>query len=145
MELAELLNSGMKVISLKISPRLVKPTPPVIRFSFLVHLRNWRGWSLLFGTLVLGFLPSCSGPNLRSSYDPTYEVIDRGGLDILIRGRACAVEEQEAERLARETVGFHLRSVVKGERYLPKFRTVRVYSDGNRWCAEVAVRPQKPD
>ncbi|MEE2715855.1 MAG: hypothetical protein VX610_00390 [SAR324 cluster bacterium] len=104
-----------------------------------------QGRLLLCGLLALGLLPACGAFSLRSSYDPTYEVIDRGGLDVLIRGRACAVEEQEAERLARETVGFHLRSVVKGERYIPKFKTVRIYADGNRWCAEVAVRPQRPD
>ena len=144
MALAELLNSKNEEDQFENPPKTCQAATLAMRF-FLINLHNRQGRFLLYSVLALGFLTACGGFSMRSSYDPTYEVIDRGGLDVLIRGRACAVEEQEAERLARETVGLHLRSVVKGERYLPKFRTVRVYSDGNRWCAEVAVRPQKPD
>ena len=144
MALAELLNSKNEEDQFENPPKTCQADTLAMRF-FLINLHNRQGRFLLYSVLALEFLTACGGFSMRSSYDPTYEVIDRGGLDVLIRGRACAVEKQEAERLAQETAGFHLRSVVKGERYIPKFKTVRIYADGNRWCAEVAVRPQRLD
>ncbi len=97
--------------------------------------------------LSVGLLGACSSNSsdlFRSTFDPRYEVADKGGLDATVRGRACALDPQEARRAAENTAAFHLRSVVGNERYLPRFKEIGRSSSGGQTCVEVLATPQVP-
>ena len=87
---------------------------------------------------------SSSGNKFRASYDPEYEVADRGMLKVIVKGRACAFIAENAILYARQTAEFHLRSVVGNQNHRKEFKEVDRYFDGDQICVEMSAAAMPP-
>ena len=79
-----------------------------------------------------------------ASYDSEYKVADRGKLDVIVKGRACALLADEAVLYARQIAEFHLRSVVGSQNYRKEFKEVDRYYDGDKICVEMSAAALPP-
>lgn len=79
-----------------------------------------------------------------ASYDPEYKVADRGKLDVIVKGRACALLADDAVLYARQTAEFHLRSVVGSQNHRKEFQEVDRYYDGDKICVEMSAAALPP-
>ena len=79
-----------------------------------------------------------------ASYDPEYKVADRGKLDVIVKGRACAFLANNAVLYARQTAEFHLRSVIGSQNHRKEFQEVDRYFDGDKICVEISVAALPP-
>jgi len=110
----------------------------------------FKGTSLLIrfflSVAVLSLLMACTPVNdhFKTTYDPEYRTIDRGGINAVVSGGACSRSEQEAVRAARKAAEYNLRTVIGGKRYLVKVRNIRVYREGGSICADVTVGATDP-
>ena len=80
-----------------------------------------------------------TGKKFQASYDPEYKVADRGKLDVIVKGRACALLAEDAVLYARQTAEFHLRSVVGSQNHRKEFHEVDRYYDGDKICVEMSA------
>ena len=87
---------------------------------------------------------SSNGKKFLASYDPEYKVADRGKLDVIVKGRACALLDDDAVLYARQTAEFHLRSVVGSQNHRKEFQEVDRYYDGDKLCVEISVAALPP-
>ena len=85
-----------------------------------------------------------NGKKFLASYDPEYKVADRGLLDVIVRGRACALLADDAVLYARQTAEFHLRSVVGSQNHSKEFQEVDRYYDGDKICVEMSAAALPP-
>ena len=79
-----------------------------------------------------------------ASYDPEYKVADRGKLDVIVKGRACAHLADDAVLYAMQTAEFHLRSVVGSQNHRKEFQEVDRYYDGDKICVEMSAAALPP-
>ena len=87
---------------------------------------------------------SSNGKNFFVSYDSGYKVADRGKLDVIVKGRACALLADDAVLYARQTAEFHLRSVVGSQNHRKEFQEVDRYYDGDKICVEMSAAALPP-
>ena len=87
---------------------------------------------------------SSTGNKFLASYDPEYKVADRGKLDVIVKGRACALLADDAVLYARQTAEFHLRSVVGSQNHRKEFQEVDRYYDGDKICVEMSAAALLP-
>ena len=87
---------------------------------------------------------SSNGEKFLASFDPEYKVADRGLLDVIVKGRACALLADDAVLYARQTAEFHLRSVVGSQKHRKKFQEVDRYYDGDKICVEMSATALPP-
>ncbi len=87
---------------------------------------------------------SSTGNKFLASYDLEYKVADRGKLDVIVKGRACALLAEDAVLYARQTAEFHLRSVVGKQNHRKTFKEVRRYNVGNKICVEMSATALPP-
>ena len=80
----------------------------------------------------------------QTFYDPEFKVADRGMLDVIVLGRACASLLQDAISGAKRTAEFHLRSVVGNQNHRKKFQEVDRYYDGDKICVEMSAAALPP-
>ena len=92
--------------------------------------------------LIIGC--SFNGENFLASYDQEYKVADRGKLDVIVKGRACALLADDAVLYARQTAEFHLRSVVGSQNHRKEFQEVDRYYDGDKICVEISAAALPP-
>ncbi len=109
-------------------------------------LRNIMRLYILFYFICFFIFTGCSsvGEKFRSTYDPKYQVYDKGGLDAVVKGRSCAMTNRDAVAGAKQSAEYHLRSVIGNQRYIPKFEEVRRYSEDGKYCVEMSVSAAKP-
>ena len=79
-----------------------------------------------------------------ASYDPEYKVADRGKLDVIVKGMACAHLADDAVLYARQTAEFHLRSVIGSQNHRKEFQEVDRYYDGDKICVEMSAAALPP-
>ena len=79
-----------------------------------------------------------------ASYDPEYKVVDRGKLDVIVKGRACALLAADAVLYARQTAEFQLRSVVGSQNHRKEFQEIARYYDGDKICVEMSAAALPP-
>ena len=101
---------------------------------------------ILFFIISQILFSGCSsiGNKFQASYDPEYKVADRGKLDVIVKGRACALLADEAVIFARQTAEFHLRSVVGSQNHRKEFQEVDRYYDGDKICVEMRAAALPP-
>ena len=87
---------------------------------------------------------SSTGNKFQASYDPEYKVTDRGKLDVIVKGRACALLADDAVLYARKTAEFHLRSIVGSQNHRKEFQEVDRYYDGVKICVEMSAAALPP-
>ena len=90
-------------------------------------------WQILFN--------GCSSydNHFRAIYDPEYKVVDRGNLEVIVKGRACALLLDDAIMYASQTAEFHLRSVIGDQNHRKEFKEVDRYIVGEQICVEMSV------
>ena len=103
----------------------------IILFIFFIHI------------LFNGCSPF-DGSELQTFHDLEYRVADRGMLDVIVIGRACASLLQNAISGAKHTAEFHLRSVVGNQKHRKKFQEVDRYYDGDKICVEMSAAALPP-
>ena len=101
---------------------------------------------VLFFIISQSLFSGCSynGKNFLAYYDSEYKVADRGKLDVIVKGRACALLADDAVLYARQTAEFHLRSVVGSQNHRKKFQEVDRYYDGDKICVEMSAAALPP-
>ena len=101
---------------------------------------------ILFFIISQILFSGCSSTvnKFQASYDPEYKVADRGKLDVIVKGRACALLADDAVIFARKTAEFHLRSVVGSQNHRKEFQEVDRYYDGDRICVETRAAALPP-
>ena len=87
---------------------------------------------------------SSTGNKFLASYDPEYKVADRGKLNVIVKGRACALIADDAVLYARQTAEFHLRSVIGSQNHRKEFQEVDRYYDGYKICVEMSAAALPP-
>ena len=87
---------------------------------------------------------SSAGKKFQAYYDPEYKVKDRGMLEVMVKGRACAFLADDAVLYARQTAEFHLRSVVGNINHRKKFKEEDRFMDGDQICVEMSVTALPP-
>ena len=87
---------------------------------------------------------SSTGNKFLASYDPEYKVVDRGKLDVIVKGMACALLADHAVLNARQTAEFHLRSVVGSQNHRKVYQEVDRYYDGDKICVEMSAAALPP-
>jgi len=87
---------------------------------------------------------SSTGNKFLASYDPEFKVADRGKLNVIVKGRACAFLADDAVLSARQTAEFHLRSVVGSQSHRKEFLEVDRYYDGDKICVEMSAAALPP-
>ena len=87
---------------------------------------------------------SSTGNKFLTSYDAEYKVADRGKLDVIVKGKACALRADNAVLYARQTAEFHLRSVVGSQNHRKEFQEVDRYYDGDKICVEMSAAALPP-
>ena len=103
----------------------------IILFFFFSHI------------LFYGCFPVV-GNNLHTFHDLEYKVADRGKLDVVVLGRACASLLQDAISGAKRTAEFHLRSVVGNQNHRKKFQEIDRYYDRDKICVEISAAALPP-
>jgi len=95
-------------------------------------------WQILFN--------GCSSDDnhFRSIYDPEYKVVDRGKLEVIVKGRACSLLLNDAILYASQTAEFHLRSVIGNQNHRKEFKEVDRYIVGEQICVEMSVAALPP-
>ena len=81
-----------------------------------------------------------SGKDFKTFYDSKYEVIDRGGKNVIVKSRACSIFPKQAIAAARRTAEYHLRSVIGFQNHKKEFNTINHYNDGLKTCVEISAR-----
>ena len=98
---------------------------------------------ILFGViLIMGC--TASKKKYQTFYDPEYNVMDRGGLDVKVISRACSEIFEEALSAAKNNGKFHLRSVIGNKNHLIKFKEVGSYIKQNKICVEMSASSFSP-
>ena len=87
---------------------------------------------------------SSAGKKFRAYYDPEYKVEDRGMLEVMVKGRACAFLADDAVLYARQTAEFHLRSVLGNINHRKEFKEVDRFIDGDQICVEMSATALPP-
>ncbi|MBC8257935.1 MAG: hypothetical protein H8E38_02875 [SAR324 cluster bacterium] len=82
--------------------------------------------------------------SFQTYYDSEYKVVDQGKLDVIVKGRACALLEKDAVSGAKRAAEYHLRSVIGNQYYHKRFKEVRRYSDGDKTCVEISAAALSP-
>ena len=101
---------------------------------------------ILFFIIIQILFSGCSstGNKFLAFYDPEYKVADRGKLDVIVKGRACALLPDDAVLYARQTAEFYLRSVVGNQNHRKEFQEVDRYYDGDKICVEMSAAALPP-
>ena len=86
----------------------------------------------------------CSWNKLHTFHDLEYKVADRGMLEVIVLGRACASLLRDAISGAKRTAEFHLRSVVGNQIHRKKFQEVDRYHEGDKICVEMSAAALPP-
>ena len=123
------------VLSLENESRVVKPPLYKIMQNIII--------SAIFYIILFN---GCSSnvQNLKSSFDPEYQVVDRGNIDVIVKSRACAFIAEDAVSGAKRNAAFHLRSVIGAQNYRSEFHEVKRYNEGNKICVEISVASLPP-
>jgi hypothetical protein len=87
---------------------------------------------------------SSTAEKIKASYDPDYEVLDRGKLDVIVKSRACALIAEDAVSGAKRNAQFHLRSVIGDQNHRREFQEVKRYNEGQKICVEMSVSALTP-
>ena len=87
---------------------------------------------------------SLAGKKFKASYDPEYKVVDRGKLEVIVKGRACSLLLNDAILYASKTAEFHLRSVIGNQNHRKEFKEVDRYIVGEQICVEMSVAALPP-
>ena len=99
---------------------------------------------LFFSHILFNGCSPVVGNKLQTFHDLEYKVADRGMLDVIVLGRACASLLQDAISGAKRTAEFHLRSVVGNQNHRKKFQEVDRYYDGDMICVEMSAAALPP-
>ena len=94
---------------------------------------------LILATLILINGCATTKKKYQTFYDPEYNVIDRGTLDVKLISRACSETFEEALSAARNNGKFHMRSVVGNKKHGIKFKEVGSYIKKDKICVEVSA------
>jgi len=98
---------------------------------------------ILFG-LIMIIGCAASKQKYQTFYDPEYEVIDRGALDVKVISRACSEKFKDALSAAKNNGKFHLRSVVGAKNHGIKFKEVGSYIKQDKICVEMRASSYPP-
>lgn len=93
--------------------------------------------SLLLFTLFLSFGCSSSEKDFKTLYDSEYEVLDRGGSDVIVKSKACSIFVPDAISEAKRSVEYKLRSVIGNKNFRKKFQEIKRYHYNNKVCVEI--------
>ena len=101
---------------------------------------------ILFFIISQILLSGCTstGNKFMASYDPEYKVVDRGKLNVIVRGMACALLADDAVLYAMQTAEFHLRSVVGSQNHRKEFKEIDRFYDGDKICVEMSAAALPP-
>ena len=98
---------------------------------------------ILFG-LILIIGCAAAKQKYQTFYDPEYEVIDLGALDVKVISRACSETFEDALSAAKNNGKFHLRSVVGNTNHGIKFKEVGSYIKQEKICVEMSASSFPP-
>ena len=98
---------------------------------------------ILFGLI---WIIGCAGTNqnYKTFYDPEYNVIDHGALDVKVISRACSKTFEDALSAAKNNGKFHIRSVVGNKNHGIKFKEVSSYIKKDNICVELSASSFPP-
>ncbi len=99
--------------------------------------------------LIIGlslYITSCGtvSEKFRDGFNREYESRDRGGFNTVVSGTGCSIIPTKAENSAKKAAEYHLRSVLGNARYLPEFKQIQKYQDGEKTCVVIKAFPRKP-
>lgn len=77
-------------------------------------------------------------------YDPEYKVVDRGKLEVVVVGSACARLIQEALSAAKISAKYHLRSAIGNQNHKIKYQEVSRYYKEDKICVEMSASSLPP-
>ena len=114
----------------------------VVKTSLRKLMRNIL-FLILFGLIMI---VGCATDKKKyqTFYDPEYNVIDRGSLDVKVISQACSERFEDALSAAKNNGAFHLRSVVGGGNYKIKFNEVGSYIKKGKICVEMSASSLPP-
>ena len=98
---------------------------------------------ILFG-LILIIGCASTKHKYQTFYDPEYNVIDRGALDVKVISRACSETFEDALSAAKNNGKFHLRSIVGNKNHVIKFKEIGSYIKQNKICVEMSASSFPP-
>jgi hypothetical protein len=116
--------------------------PKVVKTSLKKKMQSKLFLFLFIFILIIG----CSTEKERFStfFDPEYKVIDRGMLDVVVVGHACAGKIQDALSAAKLSAKYHLRSAIGNENHKIKYHEVSRYYTEDKICVEMSASPLPP-
>lgn len=111
-----------------------------------MRLNMKKHFLTLIGGLLLVIITACSSPseNFRSRYDSEYRIKDRGELNTIVSGIACARTVKDAVQSAKSIAHYNLRSVIGNQRFLVRYREAQRYNQDNQVCIEMVAIAQEP-
>ena len=99
---------------------------------------------IFFSHFLFNGCSPVDGNKLQIFHDLEFKVVDRGMIDAIVIGRACASLLHDAISGAKRTAEFHLRSVVGSQNHRKKFQEVDRYYDGDKICVEMSATALPP-
>ena len=87
---------------------------------------------------------AASKKKYQTFYDPEYNVIDRGALDVKVISRACSETFEDALSAARKNGKFHIRNVVGDKNHRIKFKEFGSYIKQDKICVEMSASSFPP-